>query len=151
MLNFIKQNWFKLSFSISVALIGASVFYYFVIFVPDQKQNADVQQEKEDAFLMKQKCQTIGQKIYEDDAKTLGRDNMLIPEYVYSKDLNTCLYFGGHVEENSYKKWIKDSLANEEIFSFFELNGRVLNKSFICETCVPLEEFDMQKEILFKN
>lgn len=42
---FIKQNWFKLSFSVSVILIGISIFYYFVIFIPN-KEEVRIKQEE---------------------------------------------------------------------------------------------------------
>ena len=57
MKEFIKQNWFKLSFAISVILIGFSVYYYFVFFLPSYKKGLADQQ--------------VLDKLNEQDAKTL--------------------------------------------------------------------------------
>lgn len=37
-MNWLKENWFKLSITIAIVLVGISVFSYFVIFLPQKER-----------------------------------------------------------------------------------------------------------------
>lgn len=90
MKEFIKDNWFKLCFAVSVVLIGFSVFYYFVIFIPEKERMKAEQakQEQVDKELKEQKdkeesesalnnCISNAEKKYSDmwhkECKTQGK------------------------------------------------------------------------------
>lgn len=46
MKNFFKDNWFKLVISLAILLVCISIFYYFVIFIPQKERAKMEQQEK---------------------------------------------------------------------------------------------------------
>ncbi len=52
MRNFLKENWFKLVVALSIFLIGASFFFYFVIFVP-HKESSKPEANKQPPFFIK--------------------------------------------------------------------------------------------------
>ena len=46
MKQFLKENWFKIIITLTILLIGFSIFYYFVIFIP-QKEQTKLEQERQ--------------------------------------------------------------------------------------------------------
>ncbi len=104
---FVKQNWFKLSFSIAIILIGFSVFYYFVVFIPKKdedrieqlKQEQIIKDQKDEEVILfnnKIKCNTLYDKLRQQFNNVAG--------VYYDQILNTCIvkYFkNGEVQETS--------------------------------------------------
>lgn len=37
-MNWLKQNWFKLSIALAIVLVGISAFSYFVFFLPQEER-----------------------------------------------------------------------------------------------------------------
>lgn len=146
-----KNNWWKIILATGVLLIGFSIFYYYVVFLPHKEQTKLKQEQKDEQefiFSMKRKCQEGGDKIYQKDIEELGKYKMCVPEYSYNRKLNTCLYFSCHIEKDWLNKWVKDVFGNNEIISFIESKGEVV--TFGCPTCVSSnEEFEKQKQELF--
>lgn len=64
MKNFLKDNWFKLSISVAIILIGISVAYYFVIFIPQREETKLEQQTQEKE--KEQEKELLNKKLLED-------------------------------------------------------------------------------------
>lgn len=137
----------KISAIIGILLVAVSAIYYFVVFLPQQRTQ---DKERDFLFSMRQECQKAGDKLYQADVKSLGQNSLFVPEYAYSKSLNTCLYFGGHVAKDWINKWVKDSYTNEEIISFMSSGDKVLIGS-TCPSCLSNEAFDKKKQELFNE
>ncbi len=131
--NWLKNNWFKLGILVVFLIFVFSLFYYFVVFIP-QKEKVKTEQLTQEKYLEQQeKCREAGIKAYKEDALRYGANNMLEPKYVYNKNLNLCLYSGGYINEDlssgqcgdiikhsckSYwERWVKNSFTNESIIS----------------------------------
>jgi len=138
-----KENIKNLTIIILVLIVVGCGFLFL------EKEPKSI--EKKDSFEMQQKCQQVGEGLYEADVKASGKDNLCNPEYAFNEDLNTCLYFGCYIANNSIQKWIKDSFSNKELYLYFQTSNGVLPKSSMCDVCVSLEEFDNKKEELFKR
>lgn len=105
-----KVNLNKLV-KLSVIAFALAGIYYFVSVLPLQSTS--------NTLFMKQKCQQVGEKLYQETIKAYeGKGMMESPMYLYSKKLNTCIYVGGiyyndSVETNDH--WVKDSLSMDTI------------------------------------
>lgn len=135
----------KVSAIVGILLVSVSALYYFVVFLPQQRTQG---RERDFLFSMKQECQKAGDKLYQADVKSMGANSLFVPEYAYNKSLNTCLYFGGHIEKDWINKWVKDSFTNEEIISFMRSGEQVVLGS-TCPSCLSNEAFDERKRELF--
>lgn len=115
-----KNKLLTISISIAILLIGISVFYYLMIFLPNKELEITEQQEKEEEEFMrsmKQECGRVGKELYEQDKKELAgyADFMFDPKYGYNENLNTCLYSSGYTKGEHWERWVKDSYTNEKI------------------------------------
>lgn len=159
------QKFLKVSIMVAILLAGVSAFYYFVIFLPQQQRqcqkyyfnsqdnnsiNSQIEkQERDFLFSMKQECQKAGDKLYQADVKSLGVKYLFIPEYAYSKSLNTCLYFGGYFKDGM-EMWVKDSFTNKVIISFMRFGEEIILGS-TCPSCLSGESFNEKKHELFNE
>ena len=50
MKQFLKENWFKIIIAFIILLIGFSVFYYLVYFIPQKEKTIMEQQKQEQIF-----------------------------------------------------------------------------------------------------
>lgn len=137
----------KISTASTILIVGISLFYYFVIFLPKQKTES---KERDFLFSMKQECQKAGDKLFQLDVKSMGENTLLVPQYAYNKSLNTCLYSGGYIEKEWLNKWIKDSFTNKDIASFMSYQNKVLQDNR-CPECLSLEAFDEKERELFNQ
>ncbi|MEK7124722.1 MAG: hypothetical protein AAB877_03545 [Patescibacteria group bacterium] len=71
MKEFIKQNWFKLSFATSVILIGVSIFYYFVIFIPEKEE---IRVKQEQLKIEQAKQEEVDKQTKEEQAKLESKE-----------------------------------------------------------------------------
>ena len=140
-------KFLKISAIIGILLVAVSAIYYFVVFLPQQRTQ---DKERDFLFSMRQECQKAGDKLYQADVKSLGQNSLFVPEYAYSKSLNACLYFGGHVAKDWINKWVKDSYTNEEIISFMR-SGEQVVLGGTCPSCLSNENFDERKRELFNE
>jgi len=58
---FLKDNWFQVIIALAIILVAISVFYYFVIFIP-QKEQARIDQQKQEQLAKDQKEQEAKQQ-----------------------------------------------------------------------------------------
>jgi len=137
MKNFLKENWFKLSFASAVILIGVSFFYYYVIFLPQKEQQAqrDKVLKEEQAQLEKEAkelddkiadCQKLGYALFEKDKNEVEKINVIItnPEFHYNKPLNTCFYKATKdAVDVYYSEYIKNVYSNETIAAYTFFNS----------------------------
>ncbi|OGZ78715.1 MAG: hypothetical protein A2528_02035 [Candidatus Staskawiczbacteria bacterium RIFOXYD2_FULL_37_9] len=74
---FLKENWFKLIICIAIALIGFSIFYYFVV-LGTQKNQSSIE-AKEEEIRLKQEKQSVefNQQKEEETAKNLNAENLV--------------------------------------------------------------------------
>lgn len=77
MKTFLKENWFKLIIAIVILIIGISIGYYFVVFIPEQARiqreqeqaSAQQAQEKEQALELKQQQEIQAQNDLKEQAE----------------------------------------------------------------------------------
>lgn len=102
---------------------------------------------------MKERCRKVGSEVHQgivDEYKNNDPDTTLLrAEYVYSTELDTCLYTSGAISVGQtgntiVQNWIMDSYTNQELFSYSAVNGEDFGG-------LSAEEFDRQKAILFEN
>lgn len=139
---FYKMNKnFRKLIAFGVILISLSVFFYLLIYLPNkdkayQKQTNDQKvkelaiKEKEQDFILQQKCSVDGKKYFDDLKSSSVGKTYSEPLYAYSDQLNTCLIYlhvidkylwdikddcaGGVSEE------IKDIYSNHSIAYYFQ-------------------------------
>jgi len=104
-------------------------------------------------FERKMECQTAGDKIYQRQISDGNEFRYINPEYKYNEKLDTCLYFGGYIGDpglGNLQKWVIDSLTNEELVSYIEVDGEPFTA--YCDSCKEtVQDFDIEKERLFKE
>ena len=116
-----------------IAVIALSIAYYLVIFIPNKQSIADSQKHADN----KMKCQKETIEYIKKDEKSypVGDYLVLDPVYVFSDELNTCLYkkqtefFGGGkaITEDNY---IIDIYTNKTIahsYFHYDSEGKVNN------------------------
>jgi len=102
----------------------------------------------EDIFAFKQKCLSAGEKLHKEVIDGMP-GTILRDEYTYNPNLNTCLYFGGHIDfpsdlsQTGY--WIYDSLTKEELYTFSQIDETVYSE------IKSQEDFFVIKDQLFSN
>lgn len=116
------------------------------------KDTTEVVSQEQNAFLMKQKCKKEGEQVYQKDIDSSRVGSYFVPAYHYNTLLNTCLYAGGYLNgEGYFEKFVKDSLTNQDIISYMEIDGEIIY-GYICSTCLPSnDEFEKQKAELFSQ
>lgn len=104
----LKENWFKAG--LIVALIVALGFYWF---------SWKPMQEREDALAKNIKCQQDGMRLHETEKSGSSDQTYGDAEFVFSKELNTCLYRTIVAESTtqyvSYTRLIKDVYTNKTL------------------------------------
>lgn len=146
--NFLKENWFKLIIAIMIVVVGLSVAYYYVSFLP-QKERTRLEQQKQEQLAkeikeqtaQKEKCREIGTRAYE-SYKSIhqGVDYFFEPEFKFNKELNTCIYSGGYSRGNYWDRFVKDAFTDRII---------ILTYNFIDEKDERQEEMDAKRIELF--
>ncbi|MBI2064845.1 MAG: hypothetical protein HYT62_02185 [Candidatus Yanofskybacteria bacterium] len=139
----------KLIIMLAVLLLPA--VYYFGYFLPRQKEEARI-------FSMQQKCREVGEKLYKADLDNydLLSESVGGPEYYYSKQLNTCLYYNRisytTVLNSSVRSFVKDSFTNKVLLLWHWKRFNEDREVVACDVCVSTEEeFHVRKEILFSQ
>ena len=131
-MNWLKENWFKL-------LIGLALVFVSAGYMVSQLTNRNVEQSN---ISMKEKCFKIGSAVHNnisDEYKDAGRNySLLRAEFIYNKNLNTCLYSSGSITNNIVQKWVYDSFTNEEILSFTSVDGKPFGS-------ISIEEYNKKK------
>lgn len=130
-----------------ILLVGSSVSYYFYIFLPREQTES---RERDFIFSKKNECLEIGEKLYQNDLQDLEDRALLVPQYAYNKDLNTCLYFNGYVGTDFSEQWVKDSFTNNQIISYMRYREETLGGAE-CPSCLSIEAFKTRKAELFSE
>jgi hypothetical protein len=93
-------------------------------------------------FELKKACFDIGRRLYEAEFKHPGGGQVALnPLYTYSKELNTCVMFGGFVGKDQTSFFLVDALSNVELASSIRAGGETIGLS--------REEFDRKKKAFF--
>jgi len=127
----------------------------FLVYSNYQKTDSDyLKSEKRSnlTFERKMECQTAGEKIYQKHITDGSELRYFNPQYKYSKNLDTCLYYGGYFgdSEGNIQKWVIDSLTNEELISYMQVDGKPFTA--YCDSCrATVQDFDLEKERLFNE
>lgn len=130
--------------SIAIILVALSVSYFFVIFLPQEKQSIQTQEQQEFLFRKQSECKQICEKIYHED-RTDNQVTLFVPNYAYNKNLNTCFYSSGYIGQNAIMRWVKNCMTNEEVVSLMSVDGKITTD--YCDTCTSSGgEFDMKKK-----
>lgn len=94
-----KYSWEKIAIIGAVLVVAFSVFYYLVIFIPNQNKLQQEQQVKTQELQASQKCAEVGATFYQNlqqadnlsgisKGETYSFDS---PVYYYNNKLNACL------------------------------------------------------------
>jgi len=147
----------KIILIIAILIIAFSVFYQYVIFMP-QKDRLKTEEQKQEKLLEQlAKCREVGNKIYQEQKEDVEKGTVVVsimmnPEYIYNKKLNTCLYAGGIITtfpntnvKPTVTHWVIDSYTNQEIISYTESDNKRL------AGINSLEEFQLKKIELFNQ
>ena len=139
----------------NIVIIILLILLAFSFYLNYQKINGENFQNKDEGritFDRKMECQAAGEKIYQKHISEGNKSKYLNPEYKYNQKLETCLYSGGRIGDSAgnIQKWVIDSLTNEELVSYIEVDG----KPFVlyCDSCkATVEDFNLEKERLFQQ
>jgi hypothetical protein len=132
----------------AIAVITLSCTYYFVIFLPSQKQ-VELKQAKQ-AFLFSKntECQKICENIYQEEKKSLGESTVFTPLYAYNEEKNACFYSGGWLDAKNTKslltKRVVNCQTNKEVLTYMEIDNKVFNS--FCDSCVNSNDEFLNKE-----
>lgn len=109
--NFIEQNWFKVGILAALFIIAFSVFYYFMVFIPEKELMIINQQKQKEEEVKIQNAQAT---IFDNKIKcnnlydTLRKQFNNVAAVYYSEQLNTCMvkYFkNGQTEETTIENF----------------------------------------------
>lgn len=143
----IKGNWFKIGLLILVSIILVYLFLYMA------------GQNKKDTLSDNIKCQQVGMSLHKVEQEELienfpGTRNEM-PEFNFSKELNTCLYRAvqiSRVPGNSYKLYfIKDVYKNKQLVAYLVFSNypeRGIDKDYLEGT--PYKEYKSFERKYFK-
>jgi len=130
-----KANFNKLTkgaLIFSFLLVVFSFFYYYVIFLP-QKEEARLEQQKQEQLVKEQKeqtelverCREAGEKAYNSyKNNNKGVDYFFDPEFKFNKELNTCIYSGGYSSGNFWERFVKDTFTERTIIMTFNFRDK---------------------------
>jgi hypothetical protein len=93
-MKFIKENWFKLGIVTSILIIGLSIFYYLIIYIPNKNQQLNDQQSLKLDQENSLKCSEMGQKYFDKNFSQYTNNPKIIldgPRFHYNKKLSACL------------------------------------------------------------
>ena len=162
----------KIAIIVAVLIIAGSVFYYFMIFLPEKKQTKlelqrqEQEKQVEHVFSKRQECQELGQKYYKDLKEGLSKYTSLsLPQYAYNERLNTCLIFYMSWGEAIIHSVVRDILTNEVLLShaYIIIDGKrtyiLSEKEKIITRCTDnctlsdnsMSEFEEKKAELFSQ
>ena len=130
----IKEHWFRLGILVVLFLVGSSVLYYFVYFLPKLEQAKFVlEQEKETQTLISQ-CNNAGEKLYKNQYEVITTKSVTSSEYKFIKKDKKC-YLTVSTDPIIPPKNLKDLFHYEYIVDVYE-NKMVLSDSWF-ETRTP--------------
>jgi hypothetical protein len=119
--NYVNKS-VKISIAISVLLIGLSVTYYLMVYIPKKDKIKYETQKVEDLIESERKCRDDGTKLYKEDVKKFESYNLYAfdPEYKYKKDSHKCYYSGGgFLSPNIWERYIVDVATNKKIETIY--------------------------------
>lgn len=95
-----------------ILVISGSLFYFFIIYLP--------QSDREKALAVEMaRCTEMGTKTFQDEqAPKVSGMAYLNPQYKYFPDLQSCLYKGGVIGSGYITRYINDLYTNKEIVSY---------------------------------
>jgi hypothetical protein len=148
-MNWIKENWFKLSILL-ILLLGLSIFYKFT----EQKKQTppiklpSIETEKKISPVQMEKCNELGIQLHEEDKKTYPF-GAFEPKYKYSVTKETCLYSGGgFLTPTSWERFVKDSFTNDKLIITFNPNTKVKDDDSVLDS---INKYWESHRILFEE
>lgn len=126
----------KIVLIVCLLSIGISVFYYFIVFLP-QKEKVKLKQQEQEQLVKEQekdleqqeKCREIGTKAYNDYKKNnSGVDYFFGPEFHFNKKLQKCFYSGGYSHKNYWERFVKNAYTDESIIITFNFTDREVDE-----------------------
>ena len=129
-----------------IIIITFLIIYYFIFFLPSQKQTQTDMLNQKAIFEKQTECMQICKTLYEYNHRTFSEYNVLNPNYSYNKDKNACFYSGGWInaENKSLNKSVVNCQTNEEVLTYIEMDGNVVTN--FCDTCASSNDEYIIKE-----
>jgi len=146
----------KKTISISIVsfllISSVCIAYYFLIFLPNFKQQ-ELNKSNAEELLKKQiECQKNGLALHEKDLGNM--EGALVPNFKFNEKLKTCLYKGGWTSSDakagfSISWFIKDVYTNKEIISYTSFTKDGKTEDLLIGGLVSREEFEQKEKELF--
>ena len=140
----LNQDKIKLVSVIALLIIAFSVFYYFIIYLSDQRQKEKETKVAQELYDRKLECAIAGEKYAKELKNELKLASISIHAYIYSESLNRCIinyqfFFYGSSGGFIYSKFIRDVYTKEVLYGY---GGREKGAYDI-----KLQELFFQKEL----
>jgi hypothetical protein len=159
MKDFIKENWFKLGLVVGLLLIALSIAYYFILFLPIQKQKNINQKDGLSSIDQQSKCSIQARKFFNDEIDNEKTTDMNVRtsgtqasfENHYNVKLNKCFIYTSIFSSNyNYRsRGLYDVNENKTYAEFQEIVTKKQQSdytpvacSMLNKSCVTQEEFD---------
>lgn len=129
--------------SAGVFLASLSVAYYFVKYLPEKQAELSYRKSVID-------CGERGRAYYESKKDSLGKLEVLNPEFHFNSKTNECLYSGGYLDGSMITRYIIDIDTNTELVTLVSTNSKIMDNQY-CSTCVDTTTFFSRKKVLFEE
>jgi preprotein translocase subunit YajC len=150
MKNFLKENWFKLSFALAIILIGASVFYYFVIYLPQKEQMRIEADKQTEEMKIKAEQNKLEQERLDD---LLKEQKIKQAEEDREEKLNACIATAANLYSDN---WLNECIARvlspkdckkyKGIYSAFDYYEQYPTEKTSTSTIISLDDFNRFNE-----
>jgi hypothetical protein len=172
-MKFIKQNWFKIIIAIAILIIGMSIAWYFVIYIPNQQQKKQTVSNDIDS---QQKCADRSAWFFKSEGYS---DTTIVDTSSYfdhwNQSLNKCFILiesSSHFDSNSvgrtdtYDEILLDAFSAQtygeinssqvegNFLATKTVNGCNINEDFVgasSTNCTTQAEFDNYADSLMNN
>lgn len=150
-MKFLKNNWFKIVVAICLFFTTILAGYYYVIFLPKDKQKKEDLLKKEELFSKKENCQKYKKQIESEIENKNDKYSTAILEGIYYSPIkNTCIYVYTEWRDNGVPL-LKDLELKSISKSVIDvLSGDVI-KSVYIDIKKPNQDNRAEKEADFDN
>lgn len=126
-------------------IVAFSVFYYFVIFLPKERQNQNEIKASQELYERQLKCADAGARRSRELESESGNS---VKKYIYNQNLETCIIRYGSILSGSPGRYIFSNVI-EDVYTGAILYSYGGNENGVWPSHVPRQELFIQKEVEF--
>lgn len=119
-MKFLNDKYLKIFLITCILIISLSIVYYLVIFLPHKSELDRQRLIQNDIEEKEMNCIEDAKKFHNDYIKTINRGSYFDPRYGYNKSTGECLYSGGHIDNTSWERFVKNVYTNETLLYTFK-------------------------------